>query len=215
MQDLQGGVSKNPMITFDEATHTYTIGGKVVPSVTQMLDVLTYETYGKIDKAVLEYASKRGTAVHEATVDYDLTDSAEVDAEIEPYIEAYAQFVNDFSPNYFGIEEIVTDEEHRYAGTVDRYGMMNKRLFILDIKTIASPNRMTYIKTALQTKLYQIAIGDEYVGADLLALFLKKDGTYRLVDLNEWWESHMKQALIISAYDIIFINQQIQKVKEI
>lgn len=217
MQDLQVGVSKNPMITFDEATHTYTLNGEVVPSVTQMLDVLTYADYGKIDKAVLEYASRRGTAVHEATMEYDLTDSAEVDAETEPYVRAYAQFVADYQPNYFGIEEVVANEQYRYAGTVDRFGVMDGVQFVLDIKTVASPNRMTYIKTALQTYLYEIAIGGDfgYLGRNLYVLFLRKDGTYRLVDLKEWWGKHMPDELYKSALNIIKIRDLIQEIKEI
>lgn len=217
MQDLQGGASKNPMITFDSTTHTYTLNGEVVPSVTQMLDVLTYEDYGKIDKAVLEYASRRGTDVHEATMEYDLTDSTEVDAEIEPYVRAYAQFVADYKPNYFGIEEVVSNEQYRYAGTVDRYGVMDGVQFVLDIKTVASPNRMTYIKTALQTYLYEIAIGGDFgfVGSNLYVLFLRKDGTYRLVDLKKWWGKHMPDELYKSALNIIKIKNLIKEIKEI
>lgn len=217
MQDLQGGQSKNPIITFDSNTHTYTLNGEVVPSVTQMLDVLTYTDYGKIDKSVLEYASRRGTDVHEATMEYDLTDSTEVDAEIEPYVRAYAQFVADYKPNYFGIEEVVANEQYHYAGTVDRFGIMDGVQFVLDIKTVASPNRMTYIKTALQTYLYEIAIGGDFgfVGSKLYVLFLRKDGTYRLVDLKEWWDKHMHEELYMSALRIIRIKDLIKEIKEI
>lgn len=48
-------------IAFDEETHTYSIDGNTVPSVTQLLG----NNYQNVNKYVLERASKRGIAIHE------------------------------------------------------------------------------------------------------------------------------------------------------
>ena len=52
-------------IEFDEDKHLYYVGGKQIPSVTDILSPL-HRSYGNINPSVLEYARQRGTAVHEA-----------------------------------------------------------------------------------------------------------------------------------------------------
>ena len=198
-------------IKFDEKTHTYEVDGKSLPSVTEILDLLTYQDFGKIDKSTLEYASKRGTAVHEATEAYDLGGEVEVDAETEPYVRAYIDFCQDYRPNYYGVEEQVANTQQGYAGTVDRYGLLGDRGFVLGIKTVASPNRLTYIKVALQTYLYSLCL--DYENPMLLALFLRKDGTYRLVNCREWWSQNMRDPLMQSAISVLSAHKAIQRIK--
>ena len=77
-----------PDIVFNEQTHEYIVDDKKYPSVTQILDLLTYTEFANIDKGVLETASRRGTAIHEATENLDYGGYAEVDAETEPYVQA-------------------------------------------------------------------------------------------------------------------------------
>ena len=109
-------------VVFDKENHIYTVDGKIVPSVTQILDLLSYEEFGKIDKSTLEYASKRGTAIHEATESLDLGLETEVDAETEPYVKAYMDFTRDYKPTWLGIEEMVYHPEFEFCGTIDRIG---------------------------------------------------------------------------------------------
>lgn len=199
-------------ITFDEKTHTYEVDGKKYPSVTQILDLLSYEEFGKIDKSVLENASKRGTAIHEATEALDLGSVADVDGETEPYVQAYMDFCRDYKPNYFGIEEVVANTQQGYCGTIDRYGKMGETEFVLDIKTVASPNRLTYIKVALQTYLYSLCV--DYENPKLFALFLRKDGTYRLLNCTQWWRENMADPLPQSAISILSAYKAIQRLKE-
>lgn len=199
-------------IDFNEQDHTYKVDGKPMPSVTQILDLLSYEEFGKIDRSTLEYASNRGRAIHEATEAYDLGGEVEVNSETEPYVMAYIDFCQDYKPNYFGIEEQVANTQQGYAGTVDRYGFLGDRQFVLDIKTVASPNRTTYIKVCLQTYLYSLALG--FDNPMLLALFLKKDGTYRVFNCREWWSKNMKDNLMQSAISILSAYKAIQRLKE-
>ena len=61
------------MIHFDESTHTYTIDGKEVPSVTEVCRFLSYDQ--KSDKPWLaRVAADRGTRVHAAcaAIDYGM-----------------------------------------------------------------------------------------------------------------------------------------------
>lgn len=199
-------------ILFDDKAHTYEVDGEKVPSVTTILSLLSYDTYGKIDKATLEYASKRGTAIHEATEAIDMGYEAEIDAETEPYVRAYLDFTTDYRPNWYGIEDVVANPQLGYAGCVDRHGKMGNADVILDIKTIGSPSSLDYTKVALQTYLYSLCL--DYDNPKLFALFLRKDGTYRLMDCVAWWSEHKAEPIYSGAKDILTAYQTIQFLKK-
>lgn len=201
-----------PEILFDAEKHQYTVDGTAYPSVTEILSVLSYDTFGKIDKATLDYAAKRGTAIHEATEAIDMGGEAEVDGETEPYVQAYLDFVRDYKPNWFGIEDIVANTDQRYAGTIDRHGYFGSQPVVVDIKTIGSPTRLDYTKVCLQTFLYSLCL--DYDNPMLFALFLRKDGTYRLLDCRGWWKENQIEPLHKGAVDILAVNKTIDFLKK-
>lgn len=171
-------------IELNEESHIYTVDGVEKPSVTQILDLLSYDTYGQIDKGTLEYAARRGSDIHEATQDLDLGLPCEVDGETYPYLSAYCDFTRDYyGISHHMIEQPIYDEEYDYCGTVDRLSKVGSQLWLIDIKTVGSPNRLTYIKLCLQTWMYAHALQTD---CRRYGLFLKKDGSYRLFDCKEW-----------------------------
>lgn len=174
-------------IAFDEAKHEYTVDGRRIPSVTDICSPITDEHYGAINPAILEMASRRGTAVHEATEMIDLDGEPDIDPEIEPYINAYLDFLLDYAPQWEFIEHIGYcnyNHDFEFCGTVDRAGMVNGERWILDIKTTASPTKENYIATCCQTLGYALLLGWDCM-CERKILYLKKDGTYRLVDCND------------------------------
>ena len=54
-------------IDFDEEFHIYRLNGRIIPSVTQILDDGEYQ---KVDEKILEYARKKGTLVHKEIQEY-------------------------------------------------------------------------------------------------------------------------------------------------
>lgn len=189
-------------IQFDEAKHEYYSDGKRVPGVTEILSPITASGYSKINPAVLEHAAMKGTLVHEwcEMYDYGCADES-VPSELAPYCAAYADFIRDYRPKWEKIEEIVAqynmidvgnDEYYEgklvgeYAGRLDRMGLLNDRYAIVDIKTIAAPNTKNHISVCCQTAAYAKAIGKPYIAYDRYALYLKPDGTYRLLDCREY-----------------------------
>lgn len=50
-----------PELTFDEEWHTYRVNGKIVPSVTRLLDD---GSYANVDQEILKKACERGTLIH-------------------------------------------------------------------------------------------------------------------------------------------------------
>lgn len=171
-------------IEFNEEKHIYTVDGKRVPSVTDICSPITADHYGEINSAVLEMAARRGTAVHEATELIDLGTMPEDDPEIDGYVNAYLDFLLDYQPHWEYIEWIGFNKELGYCGTVDRAGKVGEEFWVLDIKTTASPTRENYIATCCQTRAYDLMLQTRWVHARKI-LYLRKDGSYRLVDCFE------------------------------
>jgi len=119
---------------FREVDHTYWLGKERLPSVTEILrDVGFSNPYADSESARL-----RGKYVHEATALYDRgrLDESSLDPVIVPYVGAWKRFVQDtaFRPRL--IEHSGYHAGLRYAGTLDRVGLLgNKRMVLLDIKS--------------------------------------------------------------------------------
>lgn len=67
--DLITGIDdfETPELTYNETWHTYRLNGKIIPSVTRLLDD---GTYINVDTKVLESAQMRGTLIHKEIEDY-------------------------------------------------------------------------------------------------------------------------------------------------
>lgn len=141
------------MIVLDEATHTYTLNGVVVPGVTSILNEL--QDFSRVPPHILIPAQELGTAVHMACELYDrgTLDLASLDPMIEPYLEGYRKFLHDKRPEWFLIEERTYHAAHGYAGMLDRGGTLDGELAILDLKTtraldlgLAGPQTAAYME---------------------------------------------------------------------
>ena len=168
-------------LIFEESTHTYTLDGEVIPSVTQIIRFLDVD----VDKSrpwIRDEAARRGTLVHQATalIDYGETDVFDmVPPEAQGYVQAYLNFLRDnrCEWKYIELPGWCEYKGTRYAGTVDRYGKMNGANTLLDVKTGTSGAKTRH---AAQLTGYR-----NFPGIDpecfLYILYLKKDGTYKLV----------------------------------
>lgn len=182
-----------PDIVFDEVEHIYLVDGVEVPSVTTILQPLANRAYSSVNPSVLEYARNRGSAVHEALELYDLGAGLEASPEIEGYIKAYLEWEQIYKPSWVGVEQIVYSVGDKYIGTLDRVGTLNgTRFAIVDLKT-STPTKEALVSVCCQTAAYAMAY-TEQSGKPLqfvesikrYGLFLKADGTYRLLDCEEY-----------------------------
>lgn len=189
-------------IDFDEEKHEYSVNGVRIPSVSEILSPLSAERYGELNPWMLKAAAAKGTAVHEACELIDYGVEPDEDPEIDGYLLAYQTFLLEHDVKWEMIERLVGfyrglpfDDEFGelplYAGTLDRFGMVDGEPTVVDIKTYASMSTDAQLSASCQTALYKDAI--ESKGAFVMKraiLHLRKDGTYRLVDLNEWDNKH-------------------------
>lgn len=197
------------MLTFDEASHAYHWNGARVPSVTQILGALT--DLSAIPEANLNFARDRGHAVHYACelFDQDNLDWSSLDVRLVPYVEAWADFrvKTGFIPT--GIEERVFHPGLRYAGTLDRRGIIEGQPSILDIKAVAA----MYPTTGMQTAAYAEALN---AGGTVE----KHTGRYgiQLLKTGKWKLNHYKDATdwptFVSALTLInWANRNKQRIE--
>lgn len=169
-------------ITFDEASHAYTVNGKRVPSVTEITSVLTAGKYAESTPA-LQQAQRRGTEVHELCEAIDCgidPEELEIAPELVGYVNAYLAFLRDYRPEWDYIEKVVYCSD--YAGRADRIGRIDGKTAILDIKTTSNMDRLSKLALYFQLHGYDRArerMGEPPAGIKA-GLQLKRDGKYTL-----------------------------------
>lgn len=163
---------------FNEDLHLYTWRGEVIPSVTQIL-----KEFGFIDDQwYTEEAKIRGRAVHKACELWDkgTLNPNSLHASLEGYLEAWKRFTVETGFESELIEHRVVNPIYRYAGTLDRVGVMHKvaggpRKTLLDIKSGVAQRW-----AALQVGGYEACfLKKDY---HRMVVELRKDGTYRTPD---------------------------------
>lgn len=170
------------LLFFDES-HTYTVDGEQVPSVSELTRFISREIYSDINQFRLDLAAERGSAVHKAAEIMDKYGKCEVPEDIAPYLRAYLLFRREHSCQWQKIEWATHHPENLYAGTLDRYGLVDGSPAIVDLKSttnISPAHRKLY---CAQLNLYRRMLPPEMPVAKLFDLQLKKDGTYKLIPI--------------------------------
>jgi hypothetical protein len=174
-------------LEFDAAEHRYTLGGRILPSVTQILKPLV--DYAGIPEAILNKAADRGNYVHKCCEMYLLgtLDQDAIDEECAPYFQGFRLFADEtgFEPEL--IEQRVYHTRLMYAGTVDLGGVLpaigGKRKphrAMIDIKTTFKLMKSVGPQTAAYADAWASQNPKELHFDERYGLQLKKDGTYKL-----------------------------------
>jgi hypothetical protein len=175
------------VLTFDEPTHTYRWHGKVVPSVTQLLECC-YD-WGFITPEQLEAAGDRGTYVHQLCELDDLgelDEAAERDGEHFPRLLAWRKFCADYGANWSGIETRHYSAMHGFAGTIDRDGKLEKFSagwpWIIDVKSSESTSPVW----GMQLAAYRQLLAETYPVQGGVSFAIARRGTVRLLANGEY-----------------------------
>jgi len=170
-------------ITFDEASHIYKVEGRIVPSVTQIIEAVrpNHRWYPA-------GAAERGSNVHLALRYLDEGRLAECPAELHGYLEAYELFKkqNDWMP--LETERIVFSEEYGYIGRVDKIGLFRDLQAVVDFKS-GVPDASHKVQAAA----YGMAAGI----ANRFVLYLTARGSYKMADASalmyeKIWLAHLQ-----------------------
>jgi ATP-dependent exoDNAse (exonuclease V) beta subunit len=151
----------NSVVDFDKAAHRYSLSGRSIPSVTQILG--SYTDLSRVSPDVLKRAQEFGTAVHTMTELHDLNrlDESSLDPALRPYLDAWIQFrgITGFCP--LVVEERLYCKKHGFeiAGTLDRVGDLRGELVLIDIKSGSSVFPTTALQTAAYAEAYRSTTG--------------------------------------------------------
>ena len=165
------------MIEYHNEKRTYTVNGKAVPRVTEILKLTT--NFGMLPHNITENARDRGTNVHTITEYYDAgtLDVFSVAVEYQPFLDAWIKFKAEVKCEIISMEKIIYHDKLNYAGRFDRIVKIGKKVYVLDIKTGAC----IYRETALQVEAYRQALlrmNDYSSDVGRCAVLLKDDASY-------------------------------------
>lgn len=165
------------ILQFFDRGHIYILDGQRLPCVSDLCRFLHREIYKDAPLWQMEAAADRGTKVHAATEALDKTGWAEIEDEYLPYLQAYAAFRREHDVQWELIEHPDYHPAHRYAGTIDRYGMVDGFKTLLDIKTTY---RVYKPLCSASLNLYRMMLEARGKTVErLLILHLRKDGSYK------------------------------------
>lgn len=172
-------------LLFLEDKHRYILEGEEFPSVSELCRFISIEMYRDVPQWRLDEASKRGKSVHKACEILDKYGTADVSDDILPYMQAYLKFRKEHDVNWEKIEYATYNPKLKYAGRIDRYGKIDGKFALLDLKTTYFINKPTalaelnFYSKMMEANNFKVEI--------LYILQLKKEGTYKLkkFDFND------------------------------
>lgn len=169
-------------LVFNEDKHEYLVDGVVWPSVTQIISIL-YDFNG-IPTNNLEYARRRGQAVHKAVEIFNLgQEFAEpLDPVIVPYLDAWKKFIAETGMEITAAEQHLVHSRMPFCGTFDARGHRSREKWLLDVKAVNVLSRATGVQLAA----YEQLTGEVLRRA---AVKLNPDGTYVFQEYdsrNDW-----------------------------
>ena len=138
MSDDNG--SRGNILSFDPASHTYRVDGRVVPSVTELLEAAGVSPdYRRIHPAVLQHARLRGRHTDAACdlADTDDLDWSSVHPEAVPLVQSWESFKKDYGYEPILQQPLLYHPIWDYAGTPDSIGMLDDHVVVVERKATA------------------------------------------------------------------------------
>lgn len=180
---------KGGTLEYFDDTHTYLYDGLMLPSVTQILGVKYRNDYASVPPSVLENAAKRGTEVHKAIENFNVSGYDDGREEVRNFKFLQKQYGFEVLDSELPIV-IFKDDFPIACGRLDMTMWMDGETGIADIKTVSSLNKE---KIAYQLNLYRIGLMQSYgVDAKFLKIIHLRDGIRKVIDcpVNEkmTWE---------------------------
>ena len=170
---------KGGTLEFFPETHTYLYDGLMLPSVTQILGVKYKNDYASVPPAVLNNASKRGTAVHKAIENFNVSGYDDGSEAVRNFKFLQKQYGFEVLDSELPIV-IFKDDMPIACGRLDMTMLMDGETGIADIKTVSALNKD---KIAYQLNLYRIGLMQSYgVDAKFLKIIHLRDGIRKIID---------------------------------
>lgn len=177
-------MNTEPELLFNEAEHKYTLrraglADIILPSVSEIIEVIHSKSYGNISERILDNAADRGTRVHRAIQFWNQYHFRNVDDDCMGFFDAYLKFREEHASwHLLHSERQFYNKALLYAGTVDEIYQHGNEIILLDLKT---PPKALLKTWAVQLGGYKAGLESQGVKVDeayILQLF--NDGHYIL-----------------------------------
>lgn len=174
-------------LTFDADSHTYSVQGVRLPSVTEVIRFGGEGTdYSSVPSHILERAREIGKKAHKTVELYHEQDDHLFtnDSSVNAYLDGYQEFIDTGVYEHLMSEQKMYCSCHGFAGTVDKVGWVNGALSVIDIKTT---NKLNLEHVELQTAAYQ-HLASRTFDMELekrFVLHLKKSRDFNLVACDD------------------------------
>jgi hypothetical protein len=183
------------MLEFNEEIHQYTLNGKIIPSVTQIIDEILGHAW-----SADEWYLRRGRAVHACAAFIALNQVFRYDPQIEGQVKALRLFFSQMKPQVITVESKMLSHIFRFAGTPDLFCRINGKPAIVDFKASLDKER-----TKLQLGGYSVLIGetlggkppDKGYGVEILPT-----GKYRMSETFDLRQARKEFLALRTAYGI-------------
>ena len=165
-----------PELTFEDKTHTYRLGGVVIPSVSAIMEPLNADKYRGIGRKTLDKAASKGTAVHNGIENWLKFGIEDVPEEHQAYFDAFMDWWRKMNPVLVGSELRVYHRIMQYGGTIDLLAYIDGKLNLIDFKSTYALYEMT---CGVQLEGYSQACKSHGIEVEEKRILqIKKDGTY-------------------------------------
>lgn len=170
---------KGGTLEYFDDTHTYLYDGLMLPSVTQILSVRYKNDYASVPPAVLNNAAQRGTAVHKAIENFNVSGYDDGSEAVRNFKFLQKQYGFEVLDSELPIV-IFKDDMPIACGRLDMTMLIDGQTGIADIKTVSALNKE---KIAYQLNLYRIGLMQSYgVDAKFLKIIHLRDGIRKVID---------------------------------
>ena len=170
---------KGGTLEFFPETHTYLYDGLMLPSVSQILGAKYKNDYASVPPAVLDNAARRGTAVHKAIENFNVSGYDDGSEAVRNFKFLQKQYGFEVLDSELPIV-IFKDDMPIACGRLDMTMMIDGQTGIADIKTVSALNKE---KIAYQLNLYRIGLLQSYgVDAKFLKIIHLRDGIRKVID---------------------------------
>jgi hypothetical protein len=186
-------------LVFEETDHTYTVGNRLLPSVTTVIRPIGPD-FSMIRADVLEQKRQLGTDVHLAT---ELDDLEELDDEatdplVMNYVRAWRKFKEESGAVILMNEQRLYHPTLGYAGTLDNLAelrLVGDGRWLLDKKTSANPVPAYGVQLSGYAELL-FTNDPPAKGLRRGTVHLRADGTYRLKEFANPNDAAVFRALL-------------------
>lgn len=148
------------LVTLSKEDHRYTVNGKAVISVTQLIDALLGKPYKRVDPTILEKAALKGTQLHDMIERYERFDERTMHPEMATYLRLKKQHQFEAVDN----EKIVLIMHHGEVIAAGRFDMIVKSPYIkgFGIVDVKRSLHLDEARLKLQLNLYKLGYEQTY-----------------------------------------------------